>query len=148
MKLPRSVAVKLFENRSYRRQWQPSLLSCEPLSAPHARDGARWRLRQRAGKREISIIETVTKHAPPHELTVTYEMPGAWSRVENRFEEIGPSETRWSVESEFRCKGLMRLTAVLFPKLFKRQTLQSMHRFKEFAEKEFATTKLKGSDSR
>jgi hypothetical protein len=144
LKLPRSVAVTLFENRSYRRLWQPTLLGYEPLSGSPARDGGRWRLRHRAGKREISIIETVTTHAPPHEVTATYEMPGAWSRVENRFEEIGPSETRWSVESEFRCTGLMKVTAVLLPSLFKRQTMQSMQRFKEFAEKEFAEERLKG----
>jgi hypothetical protein len=144
LKLPRSVAVKLFENRSCRRLWQPTLVGYEPLSGSSARDGGRWRLRHRAGKREIAIIETVTRHASPHEVTAIYEMPGAWSKVENRFEEIGPGETRWSVESEFRCRGLMKLTAVLLPRLFKRQTMQSMQRFKEFAEKEFAEERQKG----
>ena len=45
------------------------------------------------GKREIEIIETVTVHKPPEEFAATYEAPGVWNLVENRFIDVGGRKT-------------------------------------------------------
>ena len=68
-----------------------------------------------------------------HELSAVYEATNVWNLNENFFYEEG-DQTRWVNETEFRCKGFMRLLTTLRPGMFKKQTLKSMTDFKAFAE--------------
>ena len=54
----------------------------------------------------------------------------------NRFIEIGPDETRWTFETEFRCTGVLRVMAFLRPAMFRKASLKDMTSFKRFAENE------------
>ena len=114
--------------------WQPTLVRVEHLRGIPGEVGATFRLVHRAGKCELELIETITRRDWPCALEVTQEMPGVSSRIAHRFDELAGGRTRWSVESEYRCRGLMQLAAWLMPRLFKRQTEQAMQRFKRFAE--------------
>ena len=87
-------------------------------------------------------METIVEHALPDTFVATYEMSGLSTRIANRFEELGPRRTRWSVHIEFRSAGLMKLVEWLIPQYFTYPTLQSMRRFKTFAEARYAARSL------
>ncbi len=54
------------------------------------------------------------------------------------FEALDENRTRWTMESEFRCSGMLWLLAKLMPGMFKKQTLATMKAFKAFADKQDA----------
>lgn len=134
IRAPRAAVVALFARRDNMHHWHPALVRIEPLRGVPGEVGSAARLVQRAGVREIEVVETVTKRDLPRMIEATYELPGAWSRVAYRFDEVDGERTRWEIESEYRCRGLMWLAALLMPQLFKRQTEQTMQRFKQFVE--------------
>ncbi len=80
------------------------------------------------------MIETIESKNLPEEMTCTKVAPRAWNRVINRLVELGPNETRWVFESEFRCTGFLRILAFLMPGMFCKASLNDMKKFKKFAE--------------
>jgi len=134
--LPRERMIQLFDNPATMKEWQPTLISFEPISGALGQVGARSRLLYRMGKREIEMIETVTKRDLPREFSGTYEAKGVWNSVENRFEEAGPSKTIWHSDCEFRMSGFMKVIAFLMPGAFKKESAKMQERFKAWAEKQ------------
>jgi hypothetical protein len=134
--LPRSKVIELFDNPDNLAKWQPELIHFEPLYGEPGREGTQTKLRYQMGKREVEMIETITRHNLPDEFSGTYEAKGVWNRQVNYFDELGDTTTLWRSESEFRFKGWMKLMAILMPGAFKKQTFIQMKRFKEFAENE------------
>lgn len=132
--LPRARVIELFDDPDNMPMWQPDLVSFEHESGEPGQPGAKSKLRYKMGKREIEMIETITSRNFPDEFSGTYEAQGVWNSVANRFSEEGPEKTRWTMESEFKCSGFMRIIAFLFPGSFKKQSLKMMNQFKDFAE--------------
>ena len=137
IEVPRERVVELFSDEQNLYQWQPDLVSFESLDGDKARDvGSRTRQIHRMGKREIEMIETITVHDPPERYSATYEADGIWNLIENHFVNVDDQRTRWILDSEFNCSGIViRLMTIFAPGMFKRQTMTFMQRFKEFAEK-------------
>ena len=133
--LPRERVVELFDDRDNMAEWQHGLQSCEPLSGEPGRVGSTARLRFKMGKRDLEMIETITRRNLPDELVATYEVKGMWNEVANVFEEAGPERTRWLCHSEFRGQNLMMKTMLkVTPGLFKKETMNYLTSFKTFAE--------------
>ena len=132
--LPREKVIALFDSTENLYKWQPGLLSFEHISGETGKEGAQSRLRYKMGKREVEMTETITRRNLPEEFTGTYEAKGVWNKQENFFEEVSAEETRWTSISEFRCSGFMKIICWVMPGSFKKQTLQFMNQFKEFAE--------------
>lgn len=133
--LPRKQVIDMFLNTENLAKWQPSLVAFEPIDGHETHEiGAKTRQLHKMGRREVEMIQTITKYNYPDEFSATYEADGVWNLIENRFIEIGEQKTQWVVVSEFKCSGLIRLMAVFTPGMFKRQTLTHMKQFKEFAE--------------
>ncbi len=84
------------------------------------------------------VTETVEVKNLPEEMTCIYEAPGnwvgAWNRVTNRFRELEPNKTQWEFESEFRCRGLLKVMSFLMPGMFQKASFKEMNNFKMFAE--------------
>ncbi|MGB1700085.1 MAG: SRPBCC family protein, partial [Nannocystaceae bacterium] len=57
-----------------------------------------------------------------------------WNQADNRFEDEGDGNTRWVMETEFKCKGVMWLMTKLMPGMFKGQTQKTMEAFRVFME--------------
>lgn len=131
--LPRDTVIALFDDPANLARWQPELESFTHVSGEPGRPGAKSRLVYRMGRRVVEMTETVTVRDLPDEFSGTYEAPGVFNTVRNRFEEVD-GRTRWTAESEFRFAGMMRYFAWLMPGLFRRQTEKFMRQFKEFAE--------------
>lgn len=132
--LPREKVIALFDSTENLYKWQPGLLNFEHISGETGKEGAQSRLRYKMGKREVEMTETITRRNLPEEFTGTYEAKGVWNKQENFFEEVSAEETRWTSISEFRCSGFMKIICWVMPGSFKKQTLQFMNQFKEFAE--------------
>jgi hypothetical protein len=134
--LPRARVVELFDNPDNLKHWQPGLVSFEAISGVPGEPGGRSRLRYQMGKKEIEMIETITERNLPETFSGTYEAKGVWNEVVNRFVPLANDRTQWVLETDFRFKGMMRLMGWLMPGAFKKQSLEFMQLFKQFAEKQ------------
>ena len=114
--------------------WQKSLVSHEALSGEPGAKGSKSRLIHTYGKRRVEMIETVDQAKLPDAMTAIYEAPGAWNRVDFRFSDTPSGGTRWSMDSEFRCTGILRVMTVLFPGMFRRTSQKEMDSLRTYAE--------------
>jgi len=134
--LPREKVVELFDNNENLKKWQSGLLSFDHIEGDEGKEGAKSNLKYKMGKREIEMVETITKRNLPNEFFGTYETKGIWNEVRNYFTESNPNNTKWRMETEFKGSGFMKIMMLFAPGMFKKQTLKTMNDFKEFAENE------------
>lgn len=127
------TAALLADSASYKR-WQAKLESFEHISGTPGAPGAKSKIIEKAGGRRIEITETLTKRDFPAELSFLYEASGVWNQVNHYFSETAPGQTKWVMESEFRCRGWIRALAFFLPGMFKKATRSYMRAFKQFAE--------------
>jgi uncharacterized membrane protein len=133
---PVEKVVELFDNPGNMKKWMEGLQSFEPLSGIPGQPGAKSRLKFKMGKREIEMVETITKRNLPDEFTGTYEAKGVFNIVNNRFIKLPDNTTRYVTEQEFQFRGAMKLIATLMPGVFKRQSIKYLIDFKKFVENE------------
>ena len=131
--LPRKRVVELFDNPDNMPKWQEGFVSFEPLSGKPGEEGSKAKLQYKMGKREVEMIETITKRNLPEEFNGIYEARGVFNIVNNSFVEQGES-TKWISDNEFRFSGFMKLIAFFMPGAFKKQSMKYMKDFKKFAE--------------
>lgn len=131
---PREKIIAYFDDLEHYRAWQPGFVSYASIRGGLDEVGRQTRLVYKMGKRDSEMIETVTVRNPPVEYAATYEAGGVWNLVENRFDVVDANTTKWTLVSEFRCKGFMRLLTILMPGMFKNQTQSYMKYFKAFVE--------------
>ena len=86
------------------------------------------------GKRQVDLIETITKSNFPEEFDGKYEWKGGWNTLKNKFIELGDNETVWITETEMHLTGFMKIIGFLMPGSFKKNSYKFMENFKEFAE--------------
>lgn len=131
--LPRDEIIALFDDPDNLSKWQPGLQSFEHVSGEPGQPGAKSRLLYDEGGRKIEMIETIIARDLPETFSATYEAKGVWNEIINQFlEEEG--QTRWVMDSDFRFSGFMLLMLVFMRGAFRKQTMQTMQRFKDFAE--------------
>ena len=132
-RLPDKVLETLADSRHY-SEWMDTLVSQEVLEGEPGQVGTKTRLSHKMGRREVAMVETITQRDDPRQMTATYEADGVWNQALNRFEALEDGGTRWVMETEFRCKGVMWLMTKIMPSMFKRQTEKTMNAFKTFIE--------------
>jgi len=131
---PRERVVELYADPENWPAWQESLAGYEILSGSDRAEGMKTRLSNRFGSRVVEIVETVEANRLPDEMVCTYEAQGAWNRVANRFTVTVPDKTRWEFDTEFRCRGMLRVMGLLLPGMFRKASPKEMRAFKRFAE--------------
>jgi carbon monoxide dehydrogenase subunit G len=132
---PIDRVIELFDDPKNMDKWMEGLQSFEHLSGTPGQPGAKSKLTFKMGKREMEMIETITKRNLPEEFSGTYEMSGVFNTVTNRFIKVSGSKTKYISETEFQFKGFMKLMAILMPGVFKKQSFKFMQAFKNFAER-------------
>ncbi len=80
------------------------------------------------------MIETVLLRDLPDTFTGTYDAQGVHNIVENHFYLNGPESTRWVMNTEFQFSGLMKIASKFMGSVFRKQSMEFMNNFKEFAE--------------
>ena len=132
--LPREKVIELFDNKANLKHWQEGLQSFEHLSGDPGTIGSKYTLKYKMGKRNIEMTETILKRESSN-FDFLYEAKGVWNEVKNSFSEIDQNQTKWTIENDFRGKGMMAIMLFLMPSMFKKQTMKFMNSFKVFAEK-------------
>lgn len=136
VELPLDEFVKKFDNPDNMKHWQRGLISTEHISGNPGRYGAKMKLTYKIGKREMELLETVNHRNLPYEFHGTYDTKGLHTNQENYFEETPEGYTKWTSKSEFLPLGFtMWIMTLIMPRAFKKQSLQYMKDFKNFAEK-------------
>ncbi|MFM7925286.1 MAG: SRPBCC family protein [Planctomycetaceae bacterium] len=136
IELLRERVVELFDNSANLPCWQRGLQSHQLVSGQAGQTGARSRLVFQMGKRRIEMLETITRRSLPDAFDGTYEAPGVFNIVCNRFISLSPSQTRWESDNEFRFSGLfMRIIGLVMRGAFPKQSQQYLQDFKAFAER-------------
>jgi hypothetical protein len=82
----------------------------------------------------VKVVHLVRARGDPDVVVVV--LVGVWNEAVNKFSELDSARTRWEIETEFRCSGMMWFMTKLAPGMFKRQTQSVMESFKTFAEDE------------
>lgn len=134
--LPVNRVIELFDNPDNMKHWQPGLESFEHLSGTPGQPGAKSRIKYKMGKREIDMIETITKRNLPEEFAGTYETKGVYNLISNKFIPVGPNKTKWVTDTEFQFSGFMKLIGFFMPGAFKKQSQEFLQNFKNFAERQ------------
>ena len=132
--LPRDRVVELFDSTDNLFKWQEGLQSFNHISGEPGQVGAKSKLVFQMGKRTIEMIETITERNLPDEFHGTYDAPGVYNVVQNRFIELGPDKTKLESENEFQFTGFMRLIGFFMKSAFPKQSLKYLQDFKAFAE--------------
>lgn len=131
---PRAYVLELFDDPDNMKHWQEGFVSFEHLSGEAGKKGAKSLLKYKMGKREIEMIETITKRDLPNEFSGIYEAKGMWNEMKNYFISVDPATTQWKSEIEFKFSGFMKIIAFLMPWSFKKQSYKYLVAFKKFAE--------------
>ncbi len=132
--LPRDRVIELFDSTENMKKWQKGLISTEHVSGVPGEVGAKMKLEYKMGKREVEMIETITKRDLPDEFAATYDAKNVHNIVDNSFIQVSDYKTKWVSYNEFQMSGMMKLIAFLMPGAFKKQSLKFMADFKAFAE--------------
>lgn len=123
---PRDTFIDYMFRPAHMRHWQKSLASHEYLEGTPTAVGCRARLVHKYGKRRVEMIEKIEEANLPNGMTVIYEAPRAWNRVIYRFSDTATGGTNWTMESEFRCTGMLRIISALLPGMFRRTSQKEM----------------------
>ena len=133
---PREEVIRKLDNVENMKHWQRGLVAAEHISGTPGEVGAKMKLNYKIGKREMELVETITKRNFPGEFHGTYDAKGMHNIQENYFEETSEGHTKWVSKSEFISSSFMlRLMMFLMPGAFKKQSKQYMVDFKNFVEK-------------
>lgn len=133
---PRDEVIKKLDSTENIKHWQRGLVSAEHLSGTPGEVGAKMKLSYKLGKRDMELVETITKRNFPNEFHGTYDAKGMHNIQENYFEETPDGKTKWISTSEFIASSFaLRVMMFLMPGAFKKQSKQYMIDFKNFVEK-------------
>lgn len=126
--------IELFENPANLKKWQPNVISFEHLSGTMGQQGAVSRIHYNMMVKKIVMKETILKRNLPEEFVLLYESDGVSNTVTNNFKKLADNKTRWIMQNNFKFAGLMKYAAMALKGVFRKQTEQTMERFKKFAE--------------
>jgi len=133
--LPRDEVIKKMDNVDNMKHWQRGLTSAEHISGTPGEVGAKMQLNYKFGKREMQLVETITKRNFPEEFHANYDTKGMHNAQQNFFEETSDGKTKWVSKCEFIPTGfMMKIMTTLMPGVFKKQSKKYMDDFKNFAE--------------
>jgi hypothetical protein len=135
--LPRDKVIRKMDNVDNMKHWQRGLTSAEHISGTPGEVGAKMQLNYKFGKREMQLIETISKRDFPREFHANYDAKGMHNVQENFFEETPDDKTKWISKCEFiPTNFMMKMMTTLMPGVFKKQSKKYMDDFKNFAENE------------
>lgn len=134
--LPLDEFLHKFNNTENMKHWQKGLIAAEHISGTPGELGSKMKLVYKLGKRVMELVETITHANLPYELHATYTTHGMHNIQENYFKQTEDGQTIWTSDNEFvPLSFTMKLMTKFMPSAFKKQSLQYMVDFKNFAEK-------------
>ena len=136
VKIPRDEFLIKMEDHTNFKHWQRGFESFEHISGDPGTIGAKMKLNYKFGKRNMSLVETITHKNLPKEFYVNYDAKGMHNIQENHFESTKENHTKWVSMNQFLPTNfMMRMMILIMPNAFKKQSLTYLTDFKNFAEK-------------
>ncbi len=133
--LPRDKVISLFDNKDNLFTWEEGLKSFDIISGSHGTEGFKYKLVYNRNDREMVRVTTIENYDFPGKMIAIHEEKNIWNRCINIYEEHD-NKTLWQIENEFIGSGIMKVMMSVRKKLFIKETLLYMNRFKKFAEKQ------------
>lgn len=131
-----SEFVKILTDYDALKYWQRGFISFEHLSGDFSRVGGKIKQNYNFGKKEVSVIQTITHSNLPHEIFLNYDTKGICNYQKNYFTALSDNQMKWV------CKTVCipttfhtRMLTLFMPKVFKKQTSIYLNDFKNYAEK-------------
>lgn len=139
--VPRDFATDLFSQKVLQQHWQPDFRSVESVDGTPGQPGTKTVMKYESGKHRFDLIETVRVNELPARFMAEYETPGTcWNTMASTFTSLGESKTLWEAEIDYKFHGFMiRVMALLMPRLFRKETQKYLDNFKVFAEEQFSS---------
>ncbi len=132
---PKARVVELFNDSSNLKEWQEGFISMESIEGEPGTVGSKHKMHYKMGKRDIEMIETITKMDLPDTFSATYEAKNVFNCIDNHFEEYEDGKTRYWTKNEFKLSGMMTIFGWMMPGAFKKQSQKYLDDFKAFVEK-------------
>jgi len=126
---PIEVVTSLYVNRQTMHLWEKGLIQIIDEKNQLFQEDSSGYLVFSLNEFEMKMKTTVISNKLPDEITIIYEVPGAWNQCINRF--IADHEkTKWTMDVIFEME-----TETFIPKeRFIEKTMQAMNIYKEFVE--------------
>tara|TARA_B100000508_G_C11465688_1_gene282159 strand:- start:16556 stop:16993 length:438 start_codon:yes stop_codon:yes gene_type:complete len=134
--LPIDEVVEKFRNTENYYDWMKGLEKIEHVKGEPGEKGAENYLYFNTGKRKMKMLEKVLRSDLPKSYLVSYEVNGVYNEVDNHFEKIDETTTRYTTDNLFEFKGIMKLMAFFMKSAFKKQSLKYLNDFKKFVEQQ------------
>lgn len=134
--LPIDTVVNLWADENNFKEWQDGFVRIERISGEPEEIGAKSKIYLQQGRRKIELIEIILSNNLPEEKSALYEHIHMTNTQTTSFKSIESNKTQYISEVEYvKFNGFIpRIMAMLFPGMFKKQSLKWMHQFKELAE--------------
>lgn len=126
--------VSIFDSVESLFRWQASLRKIDLVNGMRGREGSTLRLVYRAGLFRLVVLESVKQRSSINDFIVVYQTRRLCCQARHRFIAIEPEKTRWSMECEIKCNGILRILAVLWPQYFYQKTYKYMRAFQAYIE--------------
>lgn len=137
----RETVWSAFDDSSMRSKWQTGLTAWRQISGKPNQIGAVAELTYEENGRSRKATETVTERRQPSFLATTYESKQRNMLTVNSFESVGGKQTRWSVWSNIRFRGVATMTSLFSANRIRQQLEDDMQRFKLLVETLEASTR-------
>lgn len=132
----RDVVTSIFANPKYLKEYQDTFLRKEHLSGEEGKENAVSHMYYQFGKKEILLVETITKNELPDRFEAYYHHKHMDNTMVCEFEVVNKNTTRYHYSYEYmRINWVMpKLMAILFPNMYRKPAEKWLRQFKEFAE--------------
>jgi hypothetical protein len=125
---------RAFDSVDNMKRWQPTLVAFDRLSGIPGQPGAVSKLTYEENGRTVILTETITLRREPEEFAGRYDSAMATNAIHNRFERLGPTQTRWAITADFEFRGLWRLLTPFLRGTIAQRTRADLERFKSLLE--------------
>jgi len=131
---PRARVWRAFDKPSNLFKWQQGLVSYDHVSGPPGAAGSVAELRHKEGGHDVTLVETITIRREPEELAGTYDSSHGQTTMINRFAELSPDRTLWTVEAEVRLSGMAKFMGPMLKGVIENRVKSDCERFKTMLE--------------
>ena len=141
---PLEMCVNKIYAKANLKHWQRGLNYVEHIYGTPGNFGAKTKMHFKIRKKEMTVVETITHSNLPYEWHGIYATDSMDIMQQNYFESTTDNRTKWTNVNEIvPLNRKMWFLISIMPNVFKKQSLQYMKDFKNFAENEISVIHAK-----
>lgn len=136
IKQSREKVTQLFADPNNLKEYQDTFIRKELVLGHQGEVGAVSNMYYRFGKKEMLLVETITKNDLPQRFEAHFHHAHMDNTMVCEFTALDSNSTRYDYEYEYtRINWVMpKLMAILFPSMYRKPAEKWLRQFKAFAE--------------